>query len=335
MDLAIMELTICLTVSYSKAEGIKVESLSAFMQEMLVLYGIAILGFVVRKMGVLNEKANDVLTQLILYITLPALILYSLDITFSITLLREFMWFIMMSVYILGISCFLAYWMRKRSKLPEQQKSVYEGLIIFGNQGFIGYAISYILLGEQGIVYLTIFNLCYLILIWTYGIYLFSRNKKTIDWKNIFLNPGILSTLIGLVIFFLPIGWPVVISDGLESVGKMTIPLSMMLIGILIANVKYNNFISLIKSIYIWKSSLTRLIIIPVILFPFAALSVPFSVLLIAVLVSGMPSAPTISLYAQRYGGDSYFASIGVLLTTLLCIITIPVLYTIVYYLSN
>ncbi len=330
-----MELTICLTVSYSKAEGIKVESLSAFMQEMLVLYGIAILGFVVRKMGVLNEKANDVLTQLILYITLPALILYSLDITFSITLLREFMWFIMMSVYILGISCFLAYWMRKRSKLPEQQKSVYEGLIIFGNQGFIGYAISYILLGEQGIVYLTIFNLCYLILIWTYGIYLFSRNKKTIDWKNIFLNPGILSTLIGLVIFFLPIGWPVVISDGLESVGKMTIPLSMMLIGILIANVKYNNFISLIKSIYIWKSSLTRLIIIPVILFPFAALSVPFSVLLIAVLVSGMPSAPTISLYAQRYGGDSYFASIGVLLTTLLCIITIPVLYTIVYYLSN
>ncbi|MBU8789195.1 AEC family transporter [Oceanobacillus caeni] len=311
------------------------ESLSAFMQEMLVLYGVAILGFIVRKIGVLNENANDVLTQLILYITLPALILYSLDISFSATLLKEFMWFIMMSAYILAISCFLAYWMRKSSQLPEKQKSVYEGLIIFGNQGFIGYAVSYILLGEQGVVYLTIFNICYLVLIWTYGIYLFSRSKESIDWKKIFLNPGILSTLTGLVIFLLPIRWPTVVSVGLESVGKMTIPLSMMLIGILIANVKNSTFILLMKNTYIWKSSLTRLIIIPLLLLPFAALPVPFQVFLIAVLVSGMPSAPTISLYSQRYGGDTYFASMGVLLTTALCIITIPLLYIIVYILGN
>lgn len=311
------------------------ESLGAFMQEMLILYGIAILGFIVRKIGVLNENANDVLTQLILYITLPGLILYSLDISFSSTLLKEFMWFIMMSIYILAISCYLAYRMRKSAQLLDNQKSVYEGLIIFGNQGFIGYAVSYILLGEQGIVYLTIFNLCYLILIWTYGIYLFSRSKETIDWKKIFLNPGILSTLTGVVIFLLPIRWPTVIASGLESVGKMTIPLSMMLIGILIANVKYSDFILLLRSIYLWKSSLTRLIIIPLLLLPFVALSVPFQVLLIAVLVSGMPSAPTISLYSQKYGGDTFFASMGVLLTTLLCIVTIPLLYTIVYILGK
>lgn len=310
-------------------------SLGAFMQEMFVLYGIAILGFIVRKIGVLKENVTDVLTQLILYITLPALILYSLDISFSITLLKEFMWFIIMSVYILVISCCLAYWMRKKSILPESQKSVYEGLIIFGNQGFIGYAVSYILLGEQGIVYLTIFNLCYLILIWTYGIYLFSRNKETIDWKKIFLNPGILSTFTGIVIFILPVGWPNVLSQGLESVGKMTIPLSMMLIGILIANVKIKELVLLIKSIYPWISSLTRLIVIPALLLPFAVFNVPYHVLLIAVLVSGMPSAPTISLYAQKYGGDTFFASIGVLLTTLLCIISIPLLYVLVSILGN
>ncbi|MFD1849599.1 AEC family transporter [Oceanobacillus bengalensis] len=309
--------------------------LSVFLQEMLVLYGIALLGFIVKKVGILNKNADDVLTQLILYITLPALILYSLDISFSTDLLKEFIWFIIMSVYILTISCFLAHWMRRRSKLPERQKSVYEGLIIFGNQGFIGYAVSFIILGEQGIIYLTIFNLCYLILIWTYGIYLFSRNKKTINWKRILINPGILSTLIGVVIFLLPIGWPVIISDGLESVGKMTIPLSMMIIGMLIANVKYHNFISVIKNIYLWKSSITRLIIIPALLLPFAVFPIPFAVLLIAVITSGMPSAPTISLYSHKYGADTFFSSVGVLLTTLLCIITIPFLYAIVYMLSN
>ncbi|RDW15992.1 AEC family transporter [Oceanobacillus chungangensis] len=307
----------------------------AFLQEMLMLYGIASVGFIARKIGVLNKDANDVLTQLILYITLPALILFSLDISFSITVVKEFLWLITMSLYILIISCFLAYWMKRRSQLSEKQKSVYEGLIIFGNQGFIGYAISFILLGEQGIIYLTMFNLCYLILIWTYGIYLFSKDSNTINYKNIFLNPGILATLIGILIFLLPISFPVIISGGLESVGKMTIPLSMMLIGSLIANVKFKELTLLIKNIYLWKSAVTRLILIPLLLLPFAALSVPFPLLVIGVIVSGMPSAPTISLYSHKYGADAFFASLGVLLTTLLCIITIPFLYMIVNFLSN
>ncbi|USK61990.1 AEC family transporter [Peribacillus asahii] len=303
---------------------------------MLVLYSIAILGFIVRKIGILNENTNDVLTQLILYITLPALILFSLDIPFSVTIIKEFLWLISMSIYILGISIFLAMWMRRRSRLPKKQKSVYEGLIIFGNQGFIGYAVCFILLGEQGIVYLTMFNLCYLILIWTYGIYLFNQNEETISWKNIFLNPGFLSTLIGLIIFLLPVSWPDMVSKSLESVGKTTVLLSMMMmIGSLLANIKYKDFFLLMKNSYLWKMALTKLLLIPLLLLPFTAIYVPFPLLVIAVLVSSMPSAPTISLYSQKYGADTYFASLGVLLTTLLCIITIPFLYIIVNLINS
>lgn len=307
------------------------DATGAFLQEMLGLYGIALLGFIIRKTGVLNESANDVLTQLILYITLPALILFSLDISFSVTLAKEFLWLVFLSAYILTVSIFLAIWMRKQALLPKKQKSVYEGLIIFGNQGFIGYAVSFILLGEQGVVYLTIFNVCYLILIWTYGIYLFNREIETVNWKFIFLNPGILSTLAGIIIFLLPISWPDIISKGLESIGKMTVPLSMMLIGCLLANVTYKDLFSLFKNPYLWKSAFTRLIFIPLLLLPFFTLSVPFPVLIIAVVISGMPSAPTISLYSQKYNADTYFASLGVFLTTLLCIFTIPLLY---YFIS-
>lgn len=303
------------------------DSAGAFLQEMLILYGIAILGYIVRKKGILNDNANDVLTQLILTVTLPAMILFSLDISFSFTIVKDFLWLILMSAYILGLSIFIASWMRRRSKLPEKQKCVYEGLTIFGNQGFIGYAVSYVLLGEQGIVYLTIFNLCYLILIWTYGIYLFNKRKVTVSWKSIFLNPGILSTLSGLVIFLLPIRLPEMISTGLESIGKMTIPLSMMMIGILIANVKMKEAFIFMKNIYLWKSAFVKLLLIPILLLPFAGLSVPFPLITIAVLVSGMPSAPTISLYSQKYGADTAFSSFGVLLTTLLCVFSIPFLY--------
>lgn len=306
-----------------------------FLQEMFALYGIALLGFIVRKNGILNDHANDVLTQLILNITLPALILFSLDISFSFTIVKEFFWLVSMSVYILLLSIFLAMWMSRCSKLPKKQKSVYEGLIIFGNQGFIGYAVGYILLGEQGIVYLTIFNLCYLIIIWTYGIYLFSKGTELINWKKVFMNPGIISTFTGLFIFLFPISLPDIISRGIESVGKITIPLSMMMVGMLIANVKSKDFFLFMKNIYLWKSAMVRLLFIPLLLLPFALFSVPYPLLVIAVLVSGMPSAPTISLYSQKYDADTSFASFGVLLTTLLCIITIPFLYFVLTFLSN
>lgn len=309
------------------------EATAVFLQEMFVLYGIALLGWTARKLGILNEHANDVLTPLILYITLPALILFSLDLSFSFTLLKEFVWLVTMSAYVLVLSCLLAFFMRKYTKLPQEQTSVYEGLIIFGNQGFIGYAVIFIIFNEQGIMYLSMFNLCYLLLIWSYGIYLFDKNE--INWKRVCLNPGFLSTIVGMIIFILPIGWLDVISKGFEMIGKMTIPLSMIVIGSLIANMKLHSFLSAIKYGPLWKIVIAKLLIIPLFLIPFIGLSVPHSLLLIAVIVSGMPSAPTIALYAQKYRADVHFASLGVLLTTLLCVITIPILYMIVYLFSN
>ncbi|MBR3118854.1 MULTISPECIES: AEC family transporter [Oceanobacillus] len=298
-----------------------------FLQEMIQLYSIALLGFLVRKFGIFNENTNHVLTQLILYITLPALILYSLNMPFSYHLMKDFLWLIAMSSYALLLSIFLAIWMRNRSQLNENQKSVYEGLIIFGNQGYIGFAVIFAIFGEQGIVYLTMYNIVLFILIWTYGIYLFSRSKATINWSKVFLNPGTFSTFVGLIILFLPISMPSGIANTLESLGKMTVPLSMILIGSLIADVKYNDFPLLLKNKYIWKAALAKLLIVPLLLLPFAFLSVPLPLLTIAVLVAGMPSAPTISIYAQEYNGDTLFASIGVIVSSLLCVITIPFLY--------
>ena len=302
-------------------------STNTFMLEMLVLYGIALLGYILKKIRVFNQHADEVFTTLVLYITLPALIIFSLNISFSSHLLSEFIWLIWMSIYILTISCILAYWLRKKSTLIHEQKPVYEGLIIFGNQGFIGFAVSFILLGEQGIIYVTIFNLFYLVLIWTYGIYLFSRSKAMISWKNIFLNPGIVSTVLGMLLFFLPITLPNVIATGLESIGKMTIPLSMMMIGMLVANIKWNDFKTIGKNKYLWISAFFRLLVIPCLFIPFLLLPIPFPVFLIAVLIAGMPAAPTIALYAQKYGGDSAFGAVGSLLTTILCLVTVPLLY--------
>src|SRR5699024_6373302 len=109
-------------------------STNAFMHAMIPLYMMAVIGFLARKMMILNNSANQVMTQLMLYITLPALILFSLNTAFSIELLIDFTWLAAMSIFILSISVVVAFLLRKRAELPDNQKSVYESLIIFGNQ---------------------------------------------------------------------------------------------------------------------------------------------------------------------------------------------------------
>jgi hypothetical protein len=299
---------------------------------MVPLYITALIGFISRRMNILHSHVNQVITHLMLYITLPALILYSLNTTFSVDIFADFAWLITMSIFILSISIIIGAWLRRRAALPEKQKSVYESLIIFGNQGFIGFAISYILLGEQGVIYLTFFNICYLILIWTYGIYLFTKNEQSVNWKNLFLNPGILSTIIGVSMLFLPFGWPALLLDTFESVGKMTIPLSMILIGCLLADIRRCDLRRYSKNVYIWIAAVFKLLILPSILLIFFFLPVPYPLIIIAVLTSAMPSASTTSVYAQKFGGDASFASFGVLVTTLLCVITIPLLYSLLQW---
>ena len=302
-------------------------SLVIFVQQLVVLYAIGFAGFSARKIGILNEHSNEVLTQLILSLTLPFLILYSMDQPYTMKIANHLFWLIPMSAFILILSCVLAFLLMRLMKLPENQQSVFEGLIVFGNQGFIGYALITSLFPELGALYVTIFNFPYLILIWTYGIYLFVGRKDYIPWRKIFFNPGILSTFLGLLIFVLPIQWPSLVSNLLKSIGNMTIPLSMLVIGIFAADMNLKKTLFLLKGKSLWVVTSFRLLIIPILLFPFIFLPLPFPLLATAILVSGMPSASTIALYAQKFGGDKDYAAMGTLWTTLLSILTLPALY--------
>lgn len=305
-----------------------------FFQEMLPLYFMMIIGFLARKHHIFREHANEVLTQLLLYITLPTLIIYSMQTTISEQTFIYVVWLLFMSFFVMNVSLLVARFFRNIARLPQSQKSAYESLIIFGNQGFIGASVAYLLLGELGIMYVTFFNIYYLILIWTYGIYLFAKKSAKIKWQAFFFNPGILATLIGLGMLFLPFSWPHVLEKTFEIVGKMTIPLSMLLIGSLIASIQQAKLKQYITNRYIWYAAGLRLLFIPATLFIFFLFAVPFPLIIIAVITSAMPSASTISVYAQKFGADASFAAVGVFLSTLSCVITIPLWYALLHWIQ-
>ncbi|ARK29482.1 Membrane transport protein [Halalkalibacter krulwichiae] len=312
--------------------GGKMDAVFGLAQEMLVLLAIALIGLIMRKGNVLPRETNFVLTQVILYITLPCLIIYSMDIEFSLALLVEFSWLMGMSLFSLCLGSVIGYLMRKRSKLEQERQGVYEATIIFGNQGFIGYAIAFLLFGELGVLYAAFFMIFYQFYVWTYVIYVVARVGQKITWQQLVLNPGVLATTVGFLVMLLPFRLPVMFSDVLADIGMMTLPLSMILIGSLLAAIDFSSFKKLMKNKYIWYATGAKLLLIPFLLTPFLWLPVSTIIVGVALLVTATPSAPTVSMYAQKYGGDATFSSVIVAITTVLCIITIPLLYALILF---
>ncbi len=309
-------------------------AMASLFEEMIMLYGIAVIGYIARKLRVLPDGSDYVLTQLVLYVTLPALILYSMDFPYEARYLQDFSWLLLLSVTAIIIACLFGYILRRNANLPEEQKGVYEGLIVFGNQGFIGYAIIYLLLGDTGILYTAVFNFLYIVLIWTYGIYVVGKTNASFTWKWLVFNPGVMATVIGFILFLLPNQWPQSIHNLFETVGLPTVPLSMLIIGILLANLNKKEVWNYICSPYLWSSVFMRLIGIPICLVPFIFLLDNKILLLVAVLVAATPSAPTIALYARKYGGDPYFASVGSAISTVLSMFTLTFLYGLLKWLG-
>jgi malate permease and related proteins len=300
---------------------------ASFIQELTLLYSIAVLGYMLRKKEILPQGSEKVLTAVILNVTLPALILFGMDVSFSVENLVQFSWLCLLSTFVLIASSVISSVTVKKLKPEEQQKNALEGIMIFGNQGFLGIAVCFLLFGKEGVFYATLFNFVYLLYIWTYAIYLFARNSESVQWRKVFLNSGVIATLVGLLLMILPGTLPDVLSNTLELTGKPTVPLSMLLIGSLLGGMPASELKLFLQNKHLWLASFYKLILFPLLLLPFMLLSLPFQLFAVAFLVAGMPSAPTISMYAQTYGEDSSYAAAGVAISTVLSCFTIPALY--------
>jgi predicted permease len=112
------------------------------------------------------------------------------------------------------------------------------------------------------------------------------------------------------------------------------VPLSMLFIGSIIANVNARYLVDMIKNRYLWMAAIIKLVWIPLLLFPFLWTSIDVTLLVVAVLLSGMPSAPTTAIFAKKYGADAAFGSVGVCLTTLLSMFSLPLLLALLGLLS-
>ncbi|TDX59300.1 AEC family transporter [Orenia marismortui] len=294
----------------------------------LILFLLLLAGFIIKRLKIVDDHLNKNLTNIIIYLTLPALIINSMNYDFSFERLSKLanVFIITLGIYLLMI--LVSYLLVPFLSKEQSEKDIYQFILIFSNAGFMGYPIVNVIYGSEGVFLAAIYNLVFNIMLWTLGVMIMSRSHSKEEGINFsqLINPGIISIAIGLFIFIFSIKLPTAISDTLEILGHSTTPLSMLVVGSILAQVKLTE---IFYNWRLWIITIVRLVILPVIvLVMLKILPWDFDILVlgISVILTAMPAAANTAIFASEFDGDAALASEGVFLTTLISILTIPLI---------
>jgi predicted permease len=293
------------------------------IEQVLVLFLVIMVGFVAKKRGLITEEVSQKLSGLLLYVTMPFMIIVSFHVDFSAQMLRNagviFALGVAAHVFSIVLGKLLFY------KFPDSINRVMRFGAVFSNCAFMGFPVIDGLFGRDGIFFASMYIAVFHIFIWTYGIGLFSGGFDFKDTKKMLkslINPGIVSVAAGLMIFVLQIKLPDPLYQALDMLGGMTTPISMMVVGALLADA---DFKKVMFKWHLYYGVLVRLLLIPLLVFLILRLFViPPMLLGITVVLTAMPIAVNTAIFAEKYGGDAALASQYIALSTALSIITIP-----------
>ncbi len=208
-------------------------------------------------------------------------------------------------------------------KFPKNKQQVFRFITIFSNVGFMGYPVLESIYGGIGVFYAAIFNIPFNILVWTVGVMLFTGEKDFKSMRKALANPALIAVFIGIILFVFSIKLPMPIETSLKLVGSTTTPISMIIVGSMLAEMKFKDAFS---DISVYYAAVVRLLIVPMIIYvSLKILKVDELLLNICVILQAMPAAVMAAIIAEKYGGDSLLASQCVFITTIVSGITIPI----------
>lgn len=296
--------------------------------QILILFIIMFIGIAAKRARIINNGMEDSISVLLMKIALPALVVSSTNFERTSEVLPNMINILIITIISYILTILLCTMTAKALHFDKKSANVFISLVLFGNVGFMGYPVARAFFGEIGVFYSTVVNLVFTTFLWTYGVLLFDSRGK-LDLKKL-LNIGSISTVIALFMFFFQLRLPYSLQTALELTGKMTTPLSMLLIGALIAEI---DIAKLVSNKRIYLVSAIRLFLIPLATaFILKLMNFNDMVISICTLMAAMPSGATNAIFAKQFDSEPLFASIGVFITTLLSILTLPL---IVYILTN
>lgn len=300
------------------------------------IFVLVIIGYIIRKKELIRERETSGLTNIVIFISMPATIISSMSIELSESRLFFTSMTVLISVLMYLLKYLIGIGFIKLFRIPENEWAVHKLMILVSNCGFMGIPIAGAIFGEEGVFYTAIVNVCFNIVTWTLGIRIISSSKNQgykINFKKLLTNPGILGVAIGFIVFLTQIDIPEFLDIPLKVVAGTTTPLAMFSIGSFLTE---TNIKSVIEDKKLFVSSFLRLIVSPLIMIVLVTLfKLPYLVGGTLVLLEAMPVATTTAIFAKQFNSEYELASKGIFLSTILSLVTVPLIMIIFSSISN
>lgn len=295
------------------------------MNQIIQLFIMIFMGFIIVKAKLLKAEDSKILSVIVLYLIIPCVIINAFQVDYTPQTVKGLLIALAGSVMTQVILLIVVSILGRVFHLNEVEVAS----IYYSNSGNLIVPIVTFILGKEWVLYGCVFMSVQLVFIWTHCKKIISR-ESTYDWRKIVLNINMISIAIGIVLFLTRIHLPAIINNTLSAIGSMIGPASMIVTGMLFAGMDFKQIFANKRVYFV---SFFRLIIVPVIalfLIKCSQLS-KFSsngnkLMMIVFLAIITPSASTVTQMCQVYGDDSQYASAINVVTTLLAIVTMPLM---------
>jgi predicted permease len=311
------------------------------LNQILILSILVLVGIIGSRANVITKDTKDMLAKVIFNITLPLMLLTNFSrINVTPRILGNSLLVICLSVFVL-LFMLLAGWLTTRLfRMKTSDAIIFKTHSLFGNIIFLGFPLISSLYGEEGLLYAGMFQVVSNMFMWTIGVVILNQGNNNSLKKNLLhiLNPNTIAVVIGFLMFLFSIKLPQFLLKPLGGLGDSNTYLSMVYIGAVLyftsIKVLFNN-----KTVYIL--AINRLLLVPAIMFFIfiglnLLLQLKIDPLVISVLIlqSAMPAMVNIVIMAKVFGADDNLATANVFISTLLAILTLPIVLLMLGFMS-
>ena len=295
------------------------------MEEIIKLFVIMFMGYAVVKAGLMKSSESKSVSVILVYLVIPCVIIKAFQVDYTPDVQKGLFLAIAAAVAVHILFLLITVPLKKIFQMDviEQATSIYS------NAGILVIPLVQELLGQDYVIYSSAYIAVQLILLWTQGKNMLCEEEK-LEWKKVFLNVNIISIIAGIVLFLFRIKLPAGVQDVLGMMNNMIGPLGMLLAGMAIAEVPLKSIFTKRRN---YLSVAFRLLLYPVLgLFLMKVIQIIVNlenssqILLTVYLACVTPACASVTSMAQLYDKDAAYASSLYVLTTLLSIVTMPMM---------
>lgn len=308
------------------------DSFLATLSPMLMMFLLMVVGFVAKKANLVPDNTGTVLSKLENNFFVPALMINTFMKYCTVESLKENYSLMLYSIVSIALAFVLCHPLaRLFSKDDAYKRNVYKYIFLVGNFGFLGNAVIQALFGDETLYSYLLFTLPIQALVNTWGLAIMIPDDGHKSVFSRLKTPVFGAIIIGAALGLSGLGkegvMPAFLAGAINNAGACMGPVAMILAGFVIGGYDFKKMITSTRTYLI---TILRLIVLPVVMLGFLYLcGADLRVLTFALFVYATPSGLNAVIFPAAYGGDTYTGASTAMITSIICIVTIPLLYSV------